>query len=221
MSEDLFESPTNSPYKSAFSKQVDEINEGVKTYIQAVFNFDTCHTFEDLEFSADLSFVKIKADDYRMLKTNMLYCRYKKNAQTPLTLTRNFQDLTQRIFGFAHDNQPQVKQIGNYAKSIELNLIGSSLSQNAIKYFCLSNYNIKVNFDSTFYESEITLRFDDENGGKIYNRIAHVELVLQNETLEELVGLKVSVYKMVDEIYQIETMCKMGSCYNPYRQLVE
>lgn len=212
MPEDLFEAPADSPQQVAFDKKVDEINEGVRIVVQAAFNFDTCHTFTDLFFFAQEHFEDVgEYSNEKVGSYSMIYCDG-KDTQTPSYLNRNFHESTQRIFGFAHDNQPQFKNIKQGCETIELNLTSSSTSGPAIASGFLKGYKIKMCFwPVSNYDGQAT----------IWDRLDNAKLVLNTETLEDLIRIKTSVDQTIKDIREIEVRCHLGGCFKGYLGYLE
>jgi hypothetical protein len=215
MHEDLFETPADSPQQVAFDKKVDEINEGVRLVVQAAFNFDTLHMFDNWFFEVERTFLVYDEYDFEEVEDYSIICCYSPFSQKPPTLTRNFHTHTQRIFGFAHDNLPELRRRARYRPITELHLISSGLSGPAIASTLLKRYRLKLSFDTYYFDSADTFE------ASIWDLLYKAELVLNNETLEDLIHVKNLVDETIKKIHIIEVMCKMKENYMPYLQEME
>lgn len=98
---------------------------------------------------------------------------------------------------------------------MEFHLLVSSLPGPAISESFLKGRRLKLSFDPLVDVG------DESHDSGIWALLCSAELVLTNETLEDLIGIKTSVDKTLKKIHEIEVMCKMKECFTGYFDYLE
>ena len=211
MNKELFNIPSANTQQRDFDVMVAEINAGLKLIIQAALNFDTCYKLKDWFCAVDDTCRYFDDDDYETVEDYTITCKFSENedAKVSLALSRNLHTSTQRIFGFAFCS-PRMTKFKHSATITEIYLKPSDFHGPAIASTLLKYHKIRCYFDTNYYAGEENVPVG------IWSIIVHAEMVPFNETIEELRKIKSDVDAVVDEIHEIELLCKLTGSFSAY-----
>jgi hypothetical protein len=200
MTDKLFDIPSESSEQQMFNALVAEINSSITFIVQAAFNVDACFTGDDWHFWAE----NIEGDVYEITE--------KSDVDVALKLNRNFHFSTQQIFGFQFNSSLHATKFMHSDSCAQIYLFPSTISGPAIASKLFSDRKVKCHFETLFIESELS---------EIEDKMVHAEILLFDETIEDLRQIKCTINVVKDEIEQIELLCKLSDNYHPYSDYVK